>query len=201
MATHSSTLAWKIPWTEGPGGLQSIGSLGVEHDWATSLYFFHFHALEMEMATHSSVLAWRIPGTGEPGGLLSMGSHRVRHNWSNSAAAAEVISYDTDTCLFLCPLLHLEWSSLLSLLWPALALFPPSLWLRNIAVHVSHHLYQFNCASTISLIPSLVYCTLWGQNHRVTHFKKYFGYIPDPTPVQTWDTSLLRLQGWDSSPN
>ena len=34
MATHSSTLAWKIPWTEGPGGLQSMGSLGVGHDWS-----------------------------------------------------------------------------------------------------------------------------------------------------------------------
>ena len=32
MAPHSSTLAWKIPWTEEPGGLQSIGSLGVRHD-------------------------------------------------------------------------------------------------------------------------------------------------------------------------
>ena len=32
MATHSSALAWKIPWTEGPGGLQSMGSLGVRHD-------------------------------------------------------------------------------------------------------------------------------------------------------------------------
>ena len=42
MATHSSTLAWKIPWTEGPGGLQSMESLGVGHDWATSLYFFTF---------------------------------------------------------------------------------------------------------------------------------------------------------------
>ena len=37
MPTYSSTLAWKIPWTEGPGGLQSKGSLGVGHDWATSL--------------------------------------------------------------------------------------------------------------------------------------------------------------------
>ena len=36
------TLAWKIPWTEGPGGLQSMGSLGVRHDWVTSLYFFTF---------------------------------------------------------------------------------------------------------------------------------------------------------------
>ena len=42
MAPHSSTLAWKIPWIEGPGGLQSMGSLGVRHDWATSLYFFTF---------------------------------------------------------------------------------------------------------------------------------------------------------------
>ena len=37
-----STLAWKIPWTEEPGGLQSMGSLGVGHDWATSLSLFTF---------------------------------------------------------------------------------------------------------------------------------------------------------------
>ena len=35
MATHSSILAWKIPWTEEPGGLQSMESQRVEHDWAT----------------------------------------------------------------------------------------------------------------------------------------------------------------------
>ena len=88
MAPHSSIVAWKVPWTEGPGGLQSMGSLGVGHDWAFDFTFtFHFHALEKEMATHSSVLAWRIPGTGERGGLPSMGSHRVRHDWSDLAAA------------------------------------------------------------------------------------------------------------------
>ena len=37
MAPHSSALAWKIPWTEDPGGLQSMGSWTVGHDWATSL--------------------------------------------------------------------------------------------------------------------------------------------------------------------
>ena len=37
VAPHSSTLAWKMPWTEEPGGLQSMGSLRVQHDWATSL--------------------------------------------------------------------------------------------------------------------------------------------------------------------
>ena len=85
MATHSSTLAWKIPWMEEPGRLQSMGSLRVGHDLRFHFHFsftftFHFHALEKEMATHSSVLAWRIPGTGEPSELPSMGSHRVRHD-------------------------------------------------------------------------------------------------------------------------
>ena len=83
MAPHSSTLAWKIPWMEEPAGLQSMGSLRVGHDWATSLSLFTF--------TH-----WRrkwqptpvfLPGTGEPGGLPSMGSHSVGHDWSDLAAA------------------------------------------------------------------------------------------------------------------
>ena len=42
MAPHSSTLAWKIPWTEEPGRLQSMGSLRVGHDWVTSLSLFTF---------------------------------------------------------------------------------------------------------------------------------------------------------------
>ena len=42
MAPHSRTLAWKIPWTEEPGGLQSMRSLRVGHDWATSLSLFTF---------------------------------------------------------------------------------------------------------------------------------------------------------------
>ena len=42
MAPHSSTLAWKIPWTEEPGGLQSLGFRRVAHDWATSLSLFTF---------------------------------------------------------------------------------------------------------------------------------------------------------------
>ena len=42
MAPHSSTLAWKIPWMEEPGGLQSMGSLRVGHDWVTSLSLFPF---------------------------------------------------------------------------------------------------------------------------------------------------------------
>ena len=79
MAPRSSTLAWKTPWMEEPGRLQSMGLLS----WTRLSNFtftFHFRALEKEMATHSSVLAWRIPGTGEPGGMQSMGLHRVGHD-------------------------------------------------------------------------------------------------------------------------
>ena len=84
MAPHSSTLAWKIPWTGETGRLQSMGSRRVGHDWVTSLSLFtfmhwrrkwqptplscigegncnplHFHALEKEMATHSTFMHWR----------------------------------------------------------------------------------------------------------------------------------------------
>ena len=72
MAPHSSTLAWKIPRTEEPGGLQSMGPLS-RTQLSDFTFTFHFHALEKEMVTHSSVVAWRIPGTAEPGGLPSMG--------------------------------------------------------------------------------------------------------------------------------
>ena len=72
MATHSSTLAWKISVQRSLVGCSSWGC--EESDTTERLPFTsHFHALEKEMATHSSILAWRIPGTGEPGGLPSVG--------------------------------------------------------------------------------------------------------------------------------
>ena len=80
VAPHSSTLAWKIPWMEEPGRLQSMGVAKSRTRLSDFTLTFHFHALEKEMATRSSVLAWRIPGTGEPGGLPSMGSLRVGHD-------------------------------------------------------------------------------------------------------------------------
>ena len=111
MATHSRTVAWKIPWTEEPGRLQSIGSQRVGHEWVTSLSYSQRGLprwrywkrnclpvqemqetqvwslgreddLEEGMATPSSILAWGIPWTEEPGRLQFIGSHRVRHDWS-----------------------------------------------------------------------------------------------------------------------
>ena len=87
MATHSNTLAWKIPWTEEPGGLQSMGSLGVGHDWATSLSLFTFMHWRRKWQPTPVFLPGESQGQGSLGGLLSMGSHRVGHDWSNLAAA------------------------------------------------------------------------------------------------------------------
>ena len=87
MAPHSSTLAWKIPWMEEPGRLQSMGSL--ESDTTERLHcHFSLSCIGGGNSNHSSVLAWRIPGMGEPGGLPSMGSHGDGYDWSDSAAAA-----------------------------------------------------------------------------------------------------------------
>ena len=63
MAPHSSTLPWKIPWMEEPGGLQSVESLS----WTRLSDFtftFHFHALEKEMATHSKCSCLENPRDG-----------------------------------------------------------------------------------------------------------------------------------------
>ena len=79
MAPHSSTLAWKIPWTE-TWWAAVHGFAKSQTRLSDFTFTFHFHALEKEMATHSSVLAWRIPGTGASGGLPSMGSHGVGHD-------------------------------------------------------------------------------------------------------------------------
>ena len=86
MAAHSSTLAWRIPWTEEPGGLLSMGL----HNWTQSRWLSMHACIGEGNATHSGIPAWRIPGTEEPGGLPSMGSHRVRHDWNDLAVAAAV---------------------------------------------------------------------------------------------------------------
>ena len=73
MAPHSSTLAWKIPWAEEPGRLQSMGSLRVGHDRATSLSLFTFMHWRWKWQPTPVFLPGESQGWGEPGGLPSMG--------------------------------------------------------------------------------------------------------------------------------
>ena len=60
MATHSSILAWRIPWTEEPGGLQSTGSQRVRHNWVTSLSLVTTVYID---GTWKCTASWEIPQT------------------------------------------------------------------------------------------------------------------------------------------
>ena len=76
MATHSSTLAWKIPWTEEPGRLSPWGC--EELDTTERLHFhFSLSCIGEGNGNPLQCSCLENPGDGEPGGLLSMGSHRV----------------------------------------------------------------------------------------------------------------------------
>ena len=68
MAPHSSTLAWKIPWTEEPGRLQSTGALRVGHDWATSLSLFTFMHWRRKWQPTPVFLSGESQGRGSPMG-------------------------------------------------------------------------------------------------------------------------------------
>ena len=79
MAPHSSTFAWKIPWTEESGGLQSMGSL--ESD-TTERLPFHFSLSCIGEGNGNSLQCSCLenPRERKPGGLPSLGLHRVGHN-------------------------------------------------------------------------------------------------------------------------
>ena len=87
MATQSSTLAWKIPWTEEPGRLQSMGLPRVRHD--ERLHFLISLSCIREGNGNPLQCSCLENPRAEPGGLPSMGSHRVGHDWSDLAAASE----------------------------------------------------------------------------------------------------------------
>ena len=100
MAIHSSTLAWKIPWTEEPGRLQSMGSWRVGHDWVTSLSLFIF----MHWRRKWQPTPVFLPGESQRQGSL-VGYHlwgrRVGHDWRDLAAAAAAFPKAFLWCNFL----------------------------------------------------------------------------------------------------
>ena len=87
MATHSSTLALKIPWTEEPGGPKSMGSLRVGHDWAISLSLFTFMHWRRKWQPTPVFLPGESQGQGSLVGCRLWG-RRVGHDWSDLAPAA-----------------------------------------------------------------------------------------------------------------
>jgi len=111
MAPHSSTLAWKIPWTEEPGGLQSMGWLRVGHDWATSLSLFTFMHWRRKWQPTPVFLPGESQGRGSLVGCRLWGRtwlkcrlwtavYGVGHDWSDLAAAATVRNVSSHSLIF-----------------------------------------------------------------------------------------------------
>ena len=93
MAPHSSTLAWKIPWTEEPGRLQSMGSLGVGHDWATSLSLFTFmHWRRKWQPTPVSCLEKPRDGGAWWAAISGVAQSRTRLKWLSSSSSSSLPS-------------------------------------------------------------------------------------------------------------
>ena len=144
MASHSSILTWRIPWTEKPGGLQSVGSQRVRHDWATNI---HTHiGLPRWLSGKESACQcrryrrcgfdpwvgkspWRrkwqpipvflpgkIPWTEEPGRLQSIGPQRVGHGWADACVRARAHTHTHSVSELEC-MLELLCSDLMSTRW------------------------------------------------------------------------------------
>ena len=90
MAPHSSTLAWKIPWTEEPGGLQSMGSIRVRHDWVTWLSLFTF----MHWRRKWQPTPVFLPGESQGWGSL-VGCHLWGRTESDTTEVAVLVNIST----------------------------------------------------------------------------------------------------------
>ena len=92
MAPHSSTLAWRIPWTEEPGGPQSLGSLQVRHDWATSLSLFTFmHWRRKWQPLQCSCLENPRDGGAWWAAVYGVTQSRTRLKWLSSSSSSKYL--------------------------------------------------------------------------------------------------------------
>ena len=91
MAPHSSILAWKIPWMEEPGGLQSMGWLRVGHDWATSLSLFTFMHWRRKWQPTLVFLPGKFQRRGSLAGCrLWVAQGRTRLKWLSSSSMLNI---------------------------------------------------------------------------------------------------------------
>ena len=117
MAPHSSTFAWKIPWTEEPGRLQSMGSLRVRHDWATSLSLFTFMHWRGKWQPTPVFLPGESQGRGSLVGCRPWGrtesdmTEATQQQQQSSGLSSPWLNTFLDICSFWC---NCKWDCLLS---------------------------------------------------------------------------------------
>ena len=116
MATHSSTLAWKIPWTEEPGGLQSVASLRVGHNWVTSLSLYTFIHWRRK---------WQATPVFLPGESRGQGSLVGCRLWGHTESDTTVVTWQQQQSPIGAMSLILLWGIQKSRIW----WFSPKTWL------------------------------------------------------------------------
>ena len=145
MSAHSSTRPWKIPWMEEPGGLQSMGSLRVWHDWTTSFSLFTSMRWRRKWQPTPLFLPRESHGQRSLVGVSSRGlKAQTQLEWLSSSSIQYLFfsSWHTPSV----------WQSL----GPFMALqmaYCVLLLLNNIPLHIcTHHLYLFLCWWTFRLL-------------------------------------------------
>ena len=105
VAPHSSTLAWKIPWTEEPAGLQSMGSLRVRHDWATLLSLFTFMHWRRKWQPTPVFLPGESQGWGAwLAAVYGVAQSQTRLKWLSSSSSSKEKSTKSEVLRRICHL-------------------------------------------------------------------------------------------------
>ena len=159
MAPHSSTLAWKIPWTEEPGRLQSMRSLRVGHDWATSLWLFTSCIGEGNgNPLQCSCLENPRDGGAWWAAIYGVTQSRTRLKWLSSSSSIQSImsSAASDSFASSFPIQILLFLFLVWLLWLGL---PVICWIEVMRVVILDLL--LNSIGRLSTLHFWVLCWLW----------------------------------------
>ena len=167
MAPHSSTLAWKIPWTEEPGGLQSMGSLGVRHDWATSLSRIgegNGNPLQC------SCLEKPRDGRAWWAAVYGVAQSRARLKWLSSSSSR----MDWEFGVSRCKLLHMRWINSKVQLYIAQGTIFNILWETIMEKKIKRNVYI--CVSSVQSSRSVVSDSL--RPHESQHARP-----PCPSPA------------------
>ena len=136
MAPHSSTLAWQIPWTEEPGRLQSMGSMRVGHDWATSLSLFTFMHWRRKWQPTPVFLPWDPRDGGAWwAAVYGVTQSQTWLKWLSSSSRTHVRAHK-------------------SCFSAGLVLNVASRWLQTLITHgsLSHHTSAYNLEKTVEFL-------------------------------------------------
>ena len=165
MVTHSSTLAWKIPWTEEPGGLQSMGLLRVGHNWATSLSLFIFMHWRRKWQPTPVFLPGESQGWGSLVGCRLWGCTESDTTEATWQWQWQPVFLGSSPCRIIVPLAHLSpriYPQYIIYLWIELLLMPfmqfelkindglSCLCFSFIGFHVSFYFFSLQLNKTLS---------------------------------------------------